>query len=66
MKLVVHKMRGCPLCDKCLRLLAVWKISFKEVCDEPKQDRHYPYITIELEYEELVDWIAREKIEWSD
>jgi hypothetical protein len=66
MKLVVHKMKDCPLCDKCIKLLVVWKISYIEIYDEPEQDRLYPYITIELEYEELVDWIAREKIDWSD
>lgn len=63
MRLVVHKMTDCSLCAKCIKLLKHWGIVYREVYDNPIQDRPYPYITIELEYEELVDWIARGKIE---
>ena len=62
MKLVVHKMHGCQLCKKCEKLLRHWGIPFRPVYDEPKQDRLYPYVTIELEYEETVNWIAMEKL----
>jgi len=60
MKLLVHKMRDCQLCNKCIDLLIHWDIAFTSVYDYPVQDRPYPYITIEYEYEEIIDMIARE------
>lgn len=63
MKLVVHRMAGCLLCEKCEQLLSEWNIPFTSVYDKPKKDRPYPYITIELEYEEVMDWISREKLQ---
>lgn len=63
MKLIVHQMYDCKLCRKCIRLLEHWNIHYKAVYDKPEQVRPYPYVTIELEYEELVDWIAREKLQ---
>jgi len=62
MRLIVHKMHGCKICHKCIRLLKYWGIRYRSVYDKPIKRRPYPYITIELEYEELVDWIAMEKI----
>jgi len=62
MKLVVHKMHGCKLCHRCLQLLKHWDIRYRSVYDKPEKDRSYPYVTVELEYEEVVDWIAREKL----
>lgn len=59
MKIVVHRMHFCRLCKQCIALLKHWSIAHQEVYDEPIHDRPYPYITIELEYEELVDWIAK-------
>ena len=53
-------MHGCKICYKCIRLLKHWNIRYRSVYDKVVKDRPYPYITIELEYEELVDWIARE------
>ena len=55
-------MRGCSLCLRAVRLLKAWEIKYKPVYDDPILDREYPYITIELEYEELVDWIAKGKL----
>ena len=62
MKLTVHKMKDCELCSKCVKLLRHWKIPYKEKMDVYEPDRKYPYITIELEYEELVEWIGKGKI----
>ena len=62
MKLIVHKMYDCSLCGKCIKLLLHWNIPYLSTTDKIIKDRPYPYITIELEYEELVDWIAREII----
>lgn len=59
MKLIVHKMEECPLCDKCIKLLKHWKIQHKSAWDWFEPKRPYPYITIELEYEELVEWISK-------
>lgn len=62
MKLIVHKMHGCKICHKCIQLLKHWNIRYRSVYDKPRRNRPYPYITIEYEYEELVDLIAMEKI----
>ena len=62
MRLVVHRMAACMICEKCEQLLSHWNIPFTSVYDKPEKDRRYPYITIELEYEELRDWISREVI----
>ena len=59
MKLVVHKMHGCKLCTRCEKHLNEWGIPFRPVYDEPKQDRRYPYIEIEIEYTELIEWMKR-------
>ena len=59
MKIIVHRMVDCSLCNKCMKLLSYWNMSYDVICDEPKQDRPYPYITFEYEYEELVDMIAK-------
>jgi hypothetical protein len=53
-------MKNCHLCSKCIKLLKHWNIKYRSTYDYPEQARLYPYITIELEYEEVVDWIARE------
>lgn len=63
MKLTLHIMFGCRLCAKAALLLHRWKIPFQSVYDGHVKDRPYPYITIELEYEELKDWILREKLD---
>ena len=63
MKLVLHRMRSCKLCIEAAKLLHRWNIPFRSRHDCPRQDRPYPYITIELEYEELMDWISREKLQ---
>ena len=62
MQLTVHKMHGCLLCNKCICLLKHWNIAYREVYDNPIHDRLYPYITIDYEYKELVDLIAKNKI----
>lgn len=59
MKLVVHKMPRCKLCSACIVILKQWGIGYREIYDKPIQDRPYPYITIELEYEELKEWVTR-------
>ena len=59
MKLIVHKMHNCKLCSKCIQLLQHWNIEYWEIYDGPIQDRSYPYITVEYEYEELVKLIAK-------
>jgi len=58
MKIVVHKMHGCRLCRRCNKLLQHWNLPFKEVYDDPVQDRQYPYIEIEYEYGEIVELIS--------
>ena len=52
-------MIGCGLCYRCMELLTHWNIKYATKWDKPEQNRPYPYITIELEYEELVDLIAK-------
>jgi len=60
MKIFVHKMHGCNLCKRCVRLLRNWNIDFFEIYDEPvADDREYPYITIDYEYGEIVEMIAK-------
>ena len=66
MKLTVHKMHNCKLCNKCIRLLQHWNIAYWTVYDKSVQDRPYPYITVEYEYEELVDMIAKGVIKCRD
>jgi len=62
MKITVHKMENCKLCRKCAKLLKHWGIPFRERMDYFVEDRPYPFITIELEYEECVKWIAEGRL----
>lgn len=57
MKIIIHQMKGCPLCKKCKNLLTQWGIPFTAVYDKSQKDRQYPYITIDCEYEELVELV---------
>ena len=66
MKLVVHITKGCDLCHKCINLLRHWSIMHVVVADKPEKIRPYPYIVMEYEYEELVDMIAKGKLNWGD
>ena len=63
MIVVVHKMHGCNLCTKCIKLLKHWGIKYRAVYDLALQDRPYPYITFEYEYTEIVDMIAKGNLE---
>ncbi len=63
MKLILHRMFKCKLCTEIATLLHRWDIPFTPVYDKPEQDRPYPYLTIELEYEEIMDWVSREKLQ---
>ena len=62
MKIIIHKMKDCPLCKKCVKLFEHWKIPFKSRTDWFEPTREYPYVTIELEYKEVVKWIAEGKL----
>ena len=63
MKIILHRMFKCKLCTKAATLLHRFDIKFTPIYDEPQKKRPYPYITIELEYEEFIDWIVREKLQ---
>ena len=59
MKITLHTIKNCSLCSKAMKLLRHWNIRYIYILDIPADDRPYPYITIELEYEELVNMIAK-------
>jgi len=63
MKLMLHRMRKCKKCTKVMVLLHRFNISFQSLYDNPEQDRPYPYLTIELEHEEILHWISTEKLQ---
>ena len=62
MKITIHKMKNCELCNKCKKLLKHWGIPHRTTYDNPTQNRPYPYLTIELEYEECIEWITEDRL----
>lgn len=59
MRIIVHKDKGCNLCQRMIYLLKKWGIKYTSVYDNPTQDRPYPYLELlDVQYEEMIEIIA--------
>jgi len=56
MKIFVHGRRGCKQCKQLKKLLEQLNVKFTyEIdCGTNIQDRKYPYVSTEIEYEEMI------------
>jgi len=49
MKIIVHKMKDCHLCNRVDKMFAQFNIEYESVLDEPPKDKPYPIVFIDDE-----------------
>ena len=51
-------MKDCHLCARARKMFKEFNMRYKEVYDNPRAKRTYPYITITYNYKEICNMIS--------